>query len=138
MPLSIRPLVCLILIYSVLSNRPFTGFQEAEVCSISMALSRPIQPVTSAYSSSSGSGSNMLLVCTTLSENISFEPLTSAFSGDSRYLTHLKVFEKGEELFQSDPSQSTVTGGMSIFLMSYLSVLRYLSLFQFANIRPLK
>ncbi|PWA75651.1 NIN-like protein [Artemisia annua] len=87
--------------------KPLTGVQEAEVCSVSMALSKLIQPVTSAYLSSSGSGSNMLW-------DISFEPLTSAFSRDSRYLTHLKVFEKGEELFQSDPSQSTVTGGFKL------------------------
>ncbi|PWA45887.1 NIN-like protein [Artemisia annua] len=51
-----------------------------------MSLSRPIQPVSSAYLSSYG-------------------------SGESKYLPHLKVFEKGEELFQSDPSQSTITGG---------------------------
>ena len=114
LPLSI------ILIYPVLSNRSLTGVQEAEVCSISMALSRPIQPDTSAYLSSYGSGScsNMLRVRTRLIERVYLEPLTSAFVGDAKYLPHLKIFEKGEELFQSDSSQSTVTSGMSIFLLS--------------------
>ncbi|GKD59041.1 hypothetical protein Tco_1296550 [Tanacetum coccineum] len=115
MPLSIRPLVHLILI-----QFSQTGF------------------LLEFKKLNSGSGSNMLRVCTTLSENISFEPLTSAFSGESRYLTLLTVFEKGEELFQSDQSQSTVTGGMSIFLISCLSVTRNLSLFQFENIIPLE
>ncbi|GJU85645.1 NIN-like protein [Tanacetum coccineum] len=94
--------------------RPLTEVQEVEVYSIFMALSQPIQPVTSAYLSSygSGSGSNMLRVRTILGEMISFEPLTSL--GESRYLTHLKIFENGEELSQSDSSQSTVIGGFKL------------------------
>nr|GFB42907.1 hypothetical protein [Tanacetum cinerariifolium] len=101
---------------------PLTEVQEVEVYSISMALSRPIQRVTSAnlssYGSRSGSGSNLLRVRIIPSERIPFEPLTSVFFGESRYLTHLTIFEKGEELSQSDSSQSTVIGGMSIFLLS--------------------
>ena len=47
-----------------------------------------------------------------LNKNMSSEPPSVPFSGESRYLTPLWVFGKADEL-----SQSTTTGGISFFLV---------------------
>ena len=48
-----------------------------------------------------------------------------SFSGDSRYLTRLRVFENEEELTIFESAQPIITnGGMSSFLSSLVSIFR--------------